>query len=476
MRFYSTLILFLLMSSLTARAQENHALTLEQCLDIAIKNNLSVKQSNNNMEVTRIGLMQAKENLLPAISGSASRTLNQGRGINTVTNTYVNQSQTSDNYGLSGSLMVFNGLSYQNAIKQASLDYQAGKMDYQAAKDVVMVNVITNYLLILNNQEQLNQTKNQLTVAKEQLDRSGTLEKQGANKAASDFYDLKGAYSGSQVTVVNAQNSLNSARLSLFQLMGVAYDADATFQTLNAGELSGQNGGNADSVYQTALQQLALVKAAALKRESAEKAVKVAQGQLLPTLSLNGGLSTNYSNVAQRSIFTDSVTSAVPGLYTNGPAGRQSIFNTQANYAQQNISYGDQLKNNYGSYAQLTLSIPLFTNQRRKNNVALARINLLNAQYVEENTRIQLRQNIEQAWYNMTAAYNKYQALDDQVKSYAESFRISKLRFEAGVLTSVDYIIAKNNLDAANLNLISARYDYFIYSKILDYYRGRLSL
>ena len=75
----------------------------------------------------------------------------------------------------------------------------------------------------------------------------------------------------------------------------------------------------------------------------------------------------------------------------------------------------------------------------------------------------------------MQSAYNRYQALKSAVDAYTESFRISKIRFEAGVLTSVDFIISKNNLDAANLGLISARYDYFIYSKVLDYYEGKLS-
>jgi outer membrane protein len=76
----------------------------------------------------------------------------------------------------------------------------------------------------------------------------------------------------------------------------------------------------------------------------------------------------------------------------------------------------------------------------------------------------------------MAASYNRYQALDAQVKAYTESFRIAKIRLDAGVITSTDFIIAENNLNSANLNLISARYDYFIYSKILDYYQGKLSL
>ncbi len=442
----SKYILFLIFALcyVSTYAQQNDTLTLQKCLDIAIKNNLPVKQAGLTAESDRITFLQAKENLLPAINGNINRTLNQGRGINPATNTYVNQSLTSDNYGISGGITLFNGLSLQNAIKQASLSYQAGKMDFQAAKDVVTINIITNYLSILDNQEILGQSKSQLAVAKENLDRSETLERSGANKIASDLSDFRGTLAGNEVTVVTSQNSLDASKLSLFQLMNIPYNPNAQFQSLNAQDLDGQYAISPDQVYNTALEQLAAVKAATLRRESAEKAVKVQQGYLLPSFALSGGLSTNYSSAAQN--------------------------------AGQSISYSNQFKNNYGTYLSLGLNIPIFTNYIRHNNIALAKINLLNYINIEDNTKVQLRQSVEQAYYNMAASYKKYQALTKQVNAYTESFRISKIRLDAGVLTSVDYIIAKNNLDAANLNLISARYDYFIYSKILDYYQGKLSL
>jgi outer membrane protein len=470
---YLLIPVFLLFSSL-AHAQNNR-LTLEECLDIALKNNLNVKQTGLTMEQDRIGLSQAKENLLPTINGNISRGLNQGRGVDPVTNTYINQSLTSDNYSLSGSVTLFNGLALQNTIKQTSLAYQAGKMDFKSAKDVVTINVITNYLLILDNEEILAQSKNQLEVAKEQVDRSEILEKDGANKSPSDLYDFRGQLAANKVAVVNAQNSLNAAKLSLFQLMNVSYNKEAEYQPLNAENLVGEYGVSPDKIYEIALQQLPIVKATTLKRESAEKKLQVSKGLLLPSLTISAGISTNYSGAGQRSIFIDSASSPT-NFYVNAPSGKQTVYGTQANYSSQNINYSDQFKNNYGSSILLGLNIPIFTNHVKKNNISLAKINLLNSQYIEENTKIQLKQNIEQAWYNMSAAYNKYQALAEQVKAYTESFRISKIRFEAGVLTSVDYIISKNNMDAANLNLISARYDYFIDSKILNYYQGKLSL
>ncbi|RYF82042.1 MAG: TolC family protein, partial [Chitinophagaceae bacterium] len=48
--------------------------------------------------------------------------------------------------------------------------------------------------------------------------------------------------------------------------------------------------------------------------------------------------------------------------------------------------------------------------------------------------------------------------------------------FNAGVGTSVDYLIAKNNLDRANINLISARYDFVLRKKVLDYYQNATTI
>lgn len=453
MRFSKYILTLLLISgsALTYAQQTDTLLTLQKCLDIAVKNNLNVKQSFTNQELDRIGLRQAKENLLPSISGNANRTFFQGRGVSPVTNTFVNQSSTGDSYGINGNLTLFNGLALINAVKSASLAYQAGKMDFQAAKDAVTVNVITSYLAVLDNQELLAAAKSQLAVQKEAVDRLQVYEQQGANKAASDLTDAKGQYASNQLQVVNQQNSLETARLSLFQLLNISYQPQTHFEPLNAQDLTGNYGSSADQIYETALQTLAQVKAATLRRQSAEKAVSSARGVLLPTLSLGGGVGTAYASTAQQ---------PVPGDTTG---------------ALQGIPYNNQLKNNYNSSISLGLSIPIFSNGVRRNSLARAKINLLSTRDIEDNTKVVLRQNIEQAYYNMTAAYRRYQALEEQVKAYSESYRIYKLRFEAGVLTSAEFIISKNNMDSANLNLISSRYEYYIDSKILDYYQGKLS-
>ncbi|HEY5328209.1 MAG TPA: TolC family protein [Mucilaginibacter sp.] len=431
------LTLLFLVCSILAQAQTDTLLTLRQCLDIAIKNNLQVQQSSVTAEQARIGLIQAKDNLIPSITSNANRTLSSGRALNPVTNNYITQSVTSDNYNLNGSVTLFNGLALQSAIKQASLAYQSGKMAFQAAKDIVTVNVITNYLQVLDAREILGQTNNQLAVARENVNIAEIKDKVGDNPTASTLTDFQGAYAGSQVGVVQAQNTLNGMKLSLFNLMNIPYNKDAELQPLNAEDLQGDNGVNPDEVYNTALDQLAQMKAATLMRESAEKGVQYYKGLLYPQLALGSGIGTNYSNLNSQTYFS-------------------------------------QFRNNYGTYVQLGLNIPIFTNHIKKNDVALAKLRLQNYQYIENNVKITLKQNVDQAYYNMIGAYKRYQALDTEVKAYAESYRVQKIRFNAGVITSDLLLFAKGNMDAANLNLISARYDYYIYSKILDYYQGKL--
>jgi outer membrane protein len=301
------------------------------------------------------------------------------------------------------------------------------------------------------------------------------LEKDGANKLPSDLYDLQGTLGDNKLNVVSANSALENAKLSLMQILNIPYSKNFVLQPINAEDVAKQSALSSDQIYETALQELALVKAAALRRQSAEKAVSVAKGALLPNISLYGGLYTNYSSAAQTAVFKDSST-VNTGNFINTPGGgRQSVLSTQANYVNKDIGYYDQFKNNYSTQFGVSLRIPILNYFQNHNKVAKAKIDLLSYKYIEENTKIKLKQDVETAYLNMTSAYNRFSVLIDQVKSYGESFRTAEIRFNAGVLTSVDYVEAKNNLDRARINLINARYDCYIYNKILDYYQGKLA-
>ncbi|OCX52181.1 transporter [Mucilaginibacter sp. PPCGB 2223] len=417
-------------------------LTLQQCLDIAIKNNLVVKQSEIQMERNRISYQQARENMLPSFNGSVDHSISDGRSLNPSTNQYVSTQFTSATYALNSSLTLSSGLTLQNAVKQTSLAYQAGKMDFQQAKDNLTLNVITSYLQVLNAEDQLTQANTQSVVSQKQEERQAVLNKDGA-VLPSAYYDLKGQAAADKLNVVNAKSTLDIARLTLLQLMNVPYNKNVRIQRQLADQLPVQYNETADQIYNKALTDLAYVKAAELRRQSAEKSVQIAKGALIPSISLGGNLGTNYSSSA---------------------SGGTSV------------GYVNQLQNNYGTSLGVGINVPILNYFQNRNKIKLAKLDLLNTQYIEQNTRIQLRENIDQAYVNMSAAYDRYKLLIEQVDAFAESFRVAEIRFNAGVLTSVDFLIVKGNLDRAKTSLISSRYDYLIRTKILDYYQGRLSL
>jgi outer membrane protein len=100
-------------------------------------------------------------------------------------------------------------------------------------------------------------------------------------------------------------------------------------------------------------------------------------------------------------------------------------------------------------------------------------LNQRESELVAQATRVQLQQLTQQAYFNMTASKDRYVSLEEQVAAYSESFRTVEIRFNAGAINSVDYLVAKNNLDRANSNMLANRYDFILRKKILDFYQGK---
>ena len=456
--------------SLIAKSQTN-TISLQQAVQTGIKNNLDVKQSDLQMQTAAVNWRQAKANLLPSLNGFANHGTNQGRSIDPFTNAFVNQSVNYANYGLNTSLVLFNGLAIQSSIRQNALTYEATRLELQQEKDNLTLSIILAYLQALNNGDLLTQSRNQAEVSKKQVERLEILFQEGAIAPAL-LYDLKGQLAQDQLSIVNNQNAVNASKLSLSQLMNVPYDKNLQLEKLNVDQFSTNYDVTPEAIYKQALEQLALVRAAQLRTQSAEKGIKVAKGDYYPSLSLSGNVTTNYSSAAARDIFLNK-TEEPTSQYVIIGGIKTPVISPRDNFANEKIKYNEQLDNNLFTSVSLGLRVPLFNALQTRSRVRLAQINQKNAEYVEQTTKTQLSQAIEQAYFNMTAAQDRYKALTEQVNAYKESFRAAEIRFNEGAITSVDYIIAKNNLDRANLNLISARYDYVLRTKILDYYQSK---
>lgn len=426
-----------------ATSSQAQTYTLDQAIDTALSANIPVKQGGLQVQTSRVYLNQAMLNRLPYLTADVTHGIYNGRSIDPSSNGYVNQNLNSANYQLNSGFVLFNGGSIQSTVKQNQAAYESSKLTWQQAKDNLVLNVILAYLQVLNNEDLVASAINQAGVSQKQLERLDVLNKQGAIKP-SEFSDLKGQLMNDQLAIVSAKTALEESKLSLAQLMNKQYDKNMKLERIDVTEFLANYTASAQQVYQSALEQFPLVKSVELQTKSYAYGSKAARGALFPTVSIGGGLNTNYSSIAQN-------------------AGGK-------------ISYDSQLKNNVSTSVGVGISIPIFNRLQQRNRVKLADIQLKNSELEEERTKTLLQQQIDQAYLNMTNAYDRYKVLLDQVAAYTESFKAAEVRYNAGVGTSIDYLTAKDRLDRANINLIIAKYDFVLRKKVLDYYANPSTL
>lgn len=432
-------IVFFVIVQYKVSAQSTIRYTLQQCIDTALAKNVEVKQSRLLVDAAAVNRKQVKARMLPDANVGFTHGVNQGRSIDPFTNTYINQAINYASYGINSGVVLFNGMSLQHAIRQYAYAYDASRMELQYAKDNLTLDVILAYLQVLNNEDLLSSSFTQKELTAKQLERLEVLNSQGAI-SPSQVSDLNGQLMNDQLTILNLGNQLESSKLNLSQLMNIPYDKSMTLERIEAQEFFTAYSQSSAHIYETALQQFSLIKSVDLRKKSAAYAFRSAKGLLLPSLVLGGNLQTNYSSAAQN---------------TNGK-----------------IRYNEQVVNNVFSGLNVGLRVPVLNGFRTRYIIKLAGITLRNNEFIEENTKIVLRRQIDQAYLNMTHAYERYKTLLAQVDAYRISFNAAEARLSAGVGTTVDYLIAKNNADRAAINMISAKYDLVLRKKVLDYYQN----
>lgn len=461
----------LLLISKINRAQ-NNTLTLKQCITLATENNLQVNQAKLQAERDAATLKQNNAGKLPTVNGNINYGFNQGRSIDPFSNSFINQQLSFSQIGLNANVPIWNYNQLKNIVQQGMLTYQASMADQQQAKDNLTLNIISAYLQILVAEDILALLQANLTVSKKQVERLEQLGQEGAT-APFNITDMKGQQANDELTLINAENNLQQARIALFQLMNLPNDASKVFSREDVNLSTGKYPDTEDVIYKYAVENLAIVKSANYRKAAGEKAIKVAKADFYPTLSAFGGVGSNYSSVAQRFSFVNE--SFVPSdSYVDVGGTKLPVFNKQTNFKKESFGLIKQFDNNLNTNYGLSLQIPIANNLRAKTRVTQAKINYQNAILVEQNALMQLNQSINQSYQNMLASYNRMKVFDKQVNAFEESFRAATIRFESGVINSVEYLQVRNNLDRSKINQLQNKYEYALRVRLLDFYMGRL--
>ncbi|GAB2595326.1 TolC family protein [Spirosoma areae] len=453
-------------------ASASSRLNLQQCIDIAQQNNLQIRQGQLTVANSDLQLRQSRLNLLPTTSFQANQSVNGGRSINPQSNAFVQRTVNASSFQLNASAILYNGGVLRSTVQQNELSLQAGQQELSATKNNVSLSVAQQYLNVLTGAEQLAIAQRQADVTRAQLDRTQRLVNAGSAPEA-NLFELRATLAGNDLDIVNAQNTLDLAKVALLQAMNVPINQDFDVEQINVPDPGlDPYTANVQQLFDVASTNLPEIKGSDLRVKAATAGVQVAKGGLYPTLSLNGGLSTIYSSAASEPFQTGTVQQTV-GFFTDPNGNQYPITAPSPTFDLRNIGYGTQLGNNFSQSVSLFLRVPIFQGNLSRNRITTARIQQQNAELGALNTRLTLRQQIETAYTSMRAGANRYRATQAQVASLERAFQVAESRLNAGAINATDYSIAKTNLDRARASLIQAKYDYIFRTKILDFYQNK---
>ncbi len=453
-----------------AQSSQQSQFTLEDCIALALENNNDLKRSDLQTKSSIINFKQSKNELLPTLNANYNIGVNDGRSIDPFTNSYSNQELTFSTLGVNLNTTVFNGFRVLNSIKQSKFNMKASEMELEETRQNLILQVTVGYIRILNSRDLLDLSKARLITTEAQLKRLQTQYEEGVGNPV-DYTDMQGQFAIDKVNIIEAENSLNSAILDFMVLLNLDSDSEKDFENVSGLIASETYAHTVSDVYNDALQNLATFKSKQFRIDAANSGIKVARSGYYPEISVFGQLNTNYSSAAE--VFTETGTSITEtGDFVTIANQDYPVLQNQKEFSASKISYEDQFDNNLNTVVGISVRVPLFNGFRAKNAVQLEKIALEESKLELESTKLLFKQSIEQAYNDMESAFNRYHILRDQVTAFEESYRINEVRFNNGVSNIIEYISSKNNMDAAQLNLNKAKYEYLLRVKILDYYRG----
>lgn len=467
-------LLFLLFwgFTVTLQAQDNSDWSLQKCIDYAFQNSLQVQQANLAKAQALLSKKQAQWAQAPTLNASFRHGINFGRSIDLTSYSFNTIPTQTSTLSVNANVILFQGLQIRNTIKQTKVDEAAAEKDLEQAKNDVALAVAQAYLSILLAEESKRVLEEQAKITKAQFDQTIKLIEAGV-LAENSRYDLEAQMARDEENIVGAENSIELAYVNLKVAMnydvgeGLSIEVPPNLLVPTVEQLPTLN-----EVYTEAIASQPSITAAKLRQESAMLGVSIAKGALYPTLSLYGGINTNFSSAARNPVFGTTQDT----FFGNVLSSQDPVLVTRD---RQTISSGDvtpyflQLGGNTSANVGINLSIPIFNGLRTRIGIDRAKLAVKTAELSKTQLEVTLKSNIDRALTDVRAAQKRLIATQKSVVATRLSVENTRRRYELGVVNSFELTSVQNTLIASESSVLQAKYDYLFRLKILDYYRGR---
>ena len=345
------ILFFSLMLLIVSAVMAQKQWTLQECLDYAMANNITLKKQQLRQQTAMEELKGAKGALLPSVTASTNQSLGyqpwKDSGISTVTNgvvnTKVDKSYYNGSYSVNAQWTVWNGGRNWNTVKLDKLSEQQAELSAQETANSIQESIAQLYSQILYLTENVKVNEKMLETSKKNEERGQEMVNVGKMSKA-DLAQLTSQRANDEYSIVESKTSLMNYKLQLKQLLEITdeQDFDVAIPEITDESIFSPIP-SLQSVYEEALLNRPEIERLQLAVKSSDVSLRIAKAGWLPNVSVNGGVTTS----------TNSLNST---------------------------GWGDQMKTNVNSSIGLGVSVPIYDGRSTKTAVNKAKIQQLQAQ------------------------------------------------------------------------------------------------
>jgi outer membrane protein len=454
---------------------QNKKWTLQECVAYAIENNISVKQSELDIENSDIAKSGAIGNFLPSINGSASNSWNTGLTQDVTTGILRNITSRSSSYSVSAGVTVFSGLRNHRELQKAKMQQLSSQYNSSKIKDDIALFVANNYLQVLLAKANLQVALEQNKVTKDQISRTKELVDSGVLPEG-DLLEINAVSAQEQQAIVNSESNVRISLVSLAQLLLIKdygnFDiADQEFSII----LSEVAEKNIDEVINSAKENRYEVKIAEQNMNIANKDLEISRSIYWPTLNAYFNYNTRENDIPQISSVLNpdnpTLTTQIGYVGSTGEVVLSEVPNTSLIQTAAK-AFSDQLSDNDGVSYGLNLSLPIFNGFSTRNNVKRNIVNVKRNEYQLEQAKLDLESSVYQAYVDADGAKKSYDAALASFKSQELAYEYAKTRFDVGLTNSFEFSQSKLRYSTANIEANRTKFDYIFKLKVLELYFG----
>ena len=422
-------------------AQNTPKLTISQCLDVALENNLELKMQKINMAVTSSQIFQSKMNYLPNLNAN----YNYGRQFGTVFAAAgairVDQTVDFSGFNLNSSLNLFNGFANYYNYKRNLAQLSAQNEGSKRIVNNLVTNIMFQFLLLVGDEANIDVTNKRIETLNNQKERLQKLAEAGVIDG-SELFNINAQIAEEQSNLILQQNRFAQNKLILLQLMNVEDEnVDFVIPDVNETMVTGYLLPDLSDVEAYALENMPEISEQRLNLKVSQWNTKISRAAYYPSLAFNANISSNYSSF-------------------------RSPFQTEVS------PYFAQMKNNFQQFVGIGLNIPIFNALQVRTNVQVQKLREQMADIAIKNAVNTLRRSVRSAYLDAKQAQATYAAVKKQVEAATQAFNLIESRYAAGTQNFYNYLDALNTKTNAETRLNFSRYDFYFKLKLLDVYRG----